>query len=249
MAQNADTSPRMLEIACFSLESALIAQHAGADRVELCDNPAEGGTTPSYGGLKVARKKLTIAVHPIIRPRGGHFVYSEYEIAIMREDILLCRHLGFEGVVIGLLKNDGTVDKCNTALLTGLAYPMEVTFHRAFDRTRNPLEAMEDIIACGCTRLLTSGQKQDVNNATEMVRQLIVKSQERISIMPGSGIHSNLLRNLIAKTGAKEYHASARIIMPENYFTPTSMDEKIYKTMVNEQEVLHLIKVLRRESP
>ncbi len=244
MANNSDTIPFVLEIACFSLASALIAERAGANRIEFCDNPAEGGTTPSYGTLKIARKKLTIPVYPIIRPRGGHFVYSPYEIETMREDILRCRQLGYEGVVIGLLKKDGTIDKYNTAVLTELAYPMEVNFHRAFDRTIDPFAALEDIIACGCTRILTSGQKPDVNMASDMIRQLIEKSLEKITIMPGSGIHSSSLDNLISETGAKEYHASARIFMEENYFTPASMEEINGQTIVNEDEVQKLIEIL-----
>jgi len=133
----------MLEIAVFNIGSALLAVEAGADRLELCENPAEGGTTPSYGTLKMAKEKINIPVFPIIRVRGGDFLYSDDEFAVMKKDIELCKQLGFEGIVIGLLNADGTVDADRTKQLTDLAYPMEVTFHRAFDRAADPLQALE----------------------------------------------------------------------------------------------------------
>src|SRR6478735_5805917 len=146
-----------LEIAVFNIQSAIMAANAGADRLELRENPYDGGTTPSYGTLKTVREKVSIPVFPIIRPRGGDFLYSDEEYEVMKKDILLCKDLGFEGVVIGMLLPEGSIDINRTAKLVKLAYPLEVTFHRAFDRAKDPLKSLEDIIKCGCQRILTSG--------------------------------------------------------------------------------------------
>jgi copper homeostasis protein len=145
----------LLEIAVFNIQSALLAAGAGADRIELCENPADGGTTASYGTLKTVRKKIAIPVFPIIRARGGDFFYTNDEFAVMQKDVLLCKQLGFEGVVIGLLDKDATVDKERTKHLVELAYPLEVTFHRAFDRTKDACQSLQDISECGCQRILT----------------------------------------------------------------------------------------------
>src|SRR4051794_24537161 len=147
-----------LEIAAFNIQSALVAAKAGADRIELCENPADGGTTPSFGTLKTVREKINIPVFPIVRPRGGDFLYSDEEFEVIKKDVVLIKSLGFEGIVFGLLKKDGTIDKQRTAKLVELAYPIEVTFHRAFDRAVEPLHALEEIITCGCQQILTSGQ-------------------------------------------------------------------------------------------
>ncbi len=240
-----ESAPFILEIACFSMESALIAENAGADRIELCDNPMEGGTTPSYGTLKIAITQLKIPIHPIIRPRGGHFVYTVTEIEIMKEDIRLCKNLGYEGVVFGLLQKDGSINSELTEALVELAYPMEVTFHRAFDRCKDPFAALETLIACGCTRVLTSGQQPDVNNASTFIRQLIDKSEHRIGILPGSGIKSDRFEKLIEETQVNEYHASARVLLEEPYFVPESMEETLYQTLVSEQEVQALKSVMK----
>jgi copper homeostasis protein len=167
----------LLEIAAFSLEGAIAAARAGAHRIELCDNAADGGTTPSHGMLVEARKRLSIPVFPIIRPRGGNFVYSKAEFACIKEDVLLCKQLGFEGIVVGFLDAHGNVDTKQLKTVMKLAKPMQVTFHRAFDRTKKPLKALEEIIACGCTRILTSGQFPSVFDGKDNVRILIEKAQ------------------------------------------------------------------------
>jgi copper homeostasis protein len=186
----------MLEIAVFNIESALLAVSAGADRLELCENPGEGGTTPSYGTLKIVREKVNIPVFPIIRVRGGDFLYSDDEYAVMKKDIELCKQLGFEGVVIGLLHADGSVDAERTKELVDIAYPMEVTFHRAFDRAADPLAAMETIINCGCHRILTSGQVPNAGDGKELIKQLIEQANDRIIIMPGSGVRSSNIKEI-----------------------------------------------------
>lgn len=234
----------LLEIACFSPEYALQAAQAGADRLELCDNPAEGGTTPSYGYLKKVREKLDIPLFPIIRPRGGHFVFTPDEKQVIRHDIELCKSMGFDGVVIGLLNADGKVDYEETAACTELAYPMEVTFHRAFDRATDMNEALETIIKAGCTRILTSGQYPDVNKAGTVIRNLIKAADSRIIIMPGSGVASASVTQLAQSTGATEFHASARLVVNKPYYIPATMQEELPEVLVNAPEVTQLKQAL-----
>jgi len=144
-----------LEICADSVQSAIDAQKAGASRVELCDNLLEGGTTPSYGTITSARDNLEIGLHVLIRPRAGDFLYSDLEFQIMRRDIKICKECGTDGIVIGILKKEGTIDVERTAELVKLAHPMSVTFHRAFDMCINPEQGLEDIIASGADRVLT----------------------------------------------------------------------------------------------
>lgn len=201
----------LLEICVFNTATAIAAEKAGADRIELCENYANGGTTPSYGYLKTVREQISIPVFPMIRPRGGDYFHSADEIEIIRKDILLCKELGFEGVVFGLLNQNGTIDRENTARLTEAAYPLEVTFHRAFDRCKDPLEALETIIGCGCTRILTSGQEPKVMDGLALVKQLAEQASDRIIIMPGSGLNSSNVASIIRTAGVSEVHTSARI--------------------------------------
>jgi copper homeostasis protein len=228
----------MLEIAVFTIESAVAAAEAGADRLELCENPQEGGTTPSYGTLKTARARIRIPIFPIIRPRGGDFLYSDAEFETMAHDIRLCKELGFEGVVIGLLRKDGSIDTERTKELVVLAYPMEVTFHRAFDRCKDPFRGLEDIIASGCTRILTSGQVPNAMDGKELIRQLVEKAGDRIIIMPGSGVRSGNISELAAHTGAEELHSSARkstVSLME--FIAPGMNENMVNTGVDVDEI------------
>jgi copper homeostasis protein len=201
----------LLEICCFNLQSALIAQKAGAHRVELCADPLEGGTTPSAGVIQTVRKKLQIPVYPIIRPRGGDFLFTEDEFEIMQHDIAVCKHSGCDGVVTGLLLENGKVDKKSCSRLVELAYPMEVTFHRAFDRVRDPFDALEEIIETGCQRILTSGQRTTALEGESLIKELIRKAENRICVMPGSGIRASNIMELARTTGASEFHTSARI--------------------------------------
>ncbi|HWB90671.1 MAG TPA: copper homeostasis protein CutC [Puia sp.] len=200
-----------LEICAFNLDSALIAQQAGADRIEFCAGPAEGGTTPSAGAIRTAREKLRIALYPIIRPRGGDFLYSDEEFRSMIRDVEYCKQVGCNGVVLGILQADGSVDKARCARLVEVAYPLGVTFHRAFDWSSNPFEAMETIIGIGCERILTSGQRPTAPEGVELLDQLVREADERITIMPGSGVRAGNIAMLAEKTGASEFHTSARI--------------------------------------
>lgn len=204
----------LLEVPVFNLEGAIRAAQAGADRIELCDNPAEGGTTPSFGIAEQAIKLITIGVFIMIRPRGGNFVYSKEEIEAMRRDIEQCRLLGAKGVVLGVLsKNDRlNVKQCNE--LIQLARPMQVTLHRAFDVTRNLSEALEDAIEAGFDRILTSGGKTTAEEGIEQLAALVRQAANRIVIMAGSGIHENNVRRIAEQTRVREIHCSARVWQP-----------------------------------
>lgn len=206
--------PYKVEIIAFTIESCQLIEQAGAHRIELCANPADGGTTPSYGFIQAAREKVSIPLFPIIRPRGGDFLYSNDEFRIMQTDVKMCRQLGCDGVVLGLLQKDGRIDVDRTAELVALAAPMEVTFHRAFDHCAFPFEALEQIIAIGCRRILTSGQKPLATEGAERIAELVKVAAGRITIMPGSGVRPANIRELAQKTGAQEFHASLRTIAP-----------------------------------
>ncbi|MEP7110623.1 MAG: copper homeostasis protein CutC [Ferruginibacter sp.] len=237
-----------LEVIGFNIESCIIAQSAGADRIELCDNPGDGGTTPSFGFIKAARKNLTIELYPIIRPRGGDFLFSKAEFEMMKTDVQQCKELGCDGVVIGILKADGTVDKENCKQLVSLASPMGVTFHRAFDRTNDPFKALEDIIEIGCERILTSGQKPAALEGAELILSLIQQSAGRIIIMPGSGIRSDNIADIVEKTGAKEYHTSARIFRDSKMdFQNEVMNERLTSLVTDGDEVRKIIKLLNQQ--
>ncbi|MFD2938055.1 copper homeostasis protein CutC [Spirosoma flavum] len=197
----------LLEVCAYSLNSCLTAQRAGADRIELCGGLAEGGTTPSAGLIQLARKHLTIPLYVMIRPRGGDFLYSESELAVMKADISLAKTIGVDGVVLGVLQADGTVDEIQTRQLIDLARPLPVTFHRAFDMTRDPFEALEAIIRTGAIRILTSGQQQTAENGLSILRQLTQQAAGRIDIMAGAGVNAKNAQLLI-ETGADALHLS-----------------------------------------
>lgn len=200
-----------LEICVDSAISALNAQSAGADRIELCDNLGEGGTTPGYGMIISARNNLSIGIHVLIRPRGGDFLYSDTEYDIMRRDIELCGENGIDGIVTGILFPDGTIDVERTARLIEFAYPMTATFHRAFDICADPVRGLEDVIATGASRLLTSGQQNKALDAVELIRQLVIQAGERLIVMPGGGIDETNAAQIITATKAKELHLTGRM--------------------------------------
>ncbi len=234
-----------LEVIAFNIESCLLAQQSGAHRIELCDNPGEGGTTPSIGMIKAARQKVSIELFPIIRPRGGDFLYSDDEFDIMKEDILQCKKIGCDGVVIGLLHADGTIDKTRTSQLVNLAYPMSVTFHRAFDRANDPFKAMEDIIDCGCERILTSGQQPTALEGIELITALIRQADERIIIMPGSGLRSDNITSIAKQSGAVEFHSSARTTIDSKMsFNNPTMKEQLKTVILDATEVSKMVTLL-----
>jgi len=227
-----------LEVIAFSIESCELIQKAGAHRIELCDNPGEGGTTPSYGFIKQARKLASIDLYTMIRPRGGDFLYSADEFESMKEDIKLCKQLGCDGVVFGLLNADGTVDKERTSMLVDLAYPMGVTFHRAFDRVRDAFEALDILIDIGCERVLTSGLMPNVTGGKQLLKQLVGAADERIIIMPGSGVRHNMIAELAQFTGAVEFHTSARTTVATGMqYINEQMNEDLTSVTVDSNEV------------
>ncbi|KAJ3128198.1 hypothetical protein HK098_004944 [Nowakowskiella sp. JEL0407] len=203
-------SGRKLEVCIDSVESAIISEQNGASRVELCDNLVEGGTTPSAGAIALAKKKVKIPVHVMIRPRGGDFLYSDVEFEVMKLDVETAKSLKADGVVFGILTSDGRVDIKRTKDLVEIAKPMSVTFHRAFDMTRDPFQALEDIIEIGgIQRILTSGQEPTVLEGTELIMKLIELANDRIIILPGGGITSrNIKRILDELPGLGEIHAA-----------------------------------------
>ena len=236
----------ILEVIGFNIESCILAQAAGAHRIELCDNPGEGGTTPSYGFIKAARKKLQIELYPIIRPRGGDFFYSDAEFEVMKMDVKVCKDLNCDGIVIGILNADGTVDKERCKEIVALAYPMGVTFHRAFDREKDASQALEDIIEIGCERILTSGLVPAALDGAKTLAALIKQADERIIIMPGSGVKADNIIELAQKTGAVEFHTSARMnIDSKMNYTNEGMKEKLQSVSVDIDEVKNIIANLK----
>ncbi|MFD2969746.1 copper homeostasis protein CutC [Sphingobacterium bambusae] len=200
-----------LEICSNSSYSALQAQLGGATRVEFCQNLENGGITPSYGQIKRARQLLDIGMHVLIRPRSGDFVYTEDEFEEMKMDIALCKELGCDGVVIGVLLADGRVDRERNAILVELAKPMTVVFHRAFDRTSDPKQALEDVITLGFDRILTSGLRNTAAEGQELLKELILQANGRIEIMPGAGVNANNILEIIEHTKAVSIHSSAKV--------------------------------------
>lgn len=234
-----------LEVIGFDLRSCEIAERHGANRIELCANPTEGGTTPSYGTIAVAREITSIQLFPIIRPRGGDFLYTDAEFRAMARDVEQCRQLGCDGVVIGILLQDGSIDVARCAELIRLAGPMQVTFHRAFDRVSDPLQALEDIIALGCSRILTSGQQPNVDQGMPMLRTLVAAAGERVTIMPGSGIRSSNILQVARFTGARAFHSSARSTHPSSMqFVNPAMAEDLSSISIDAEEVSALRRIL-----
>jgi len=234
------------ELCAFNIQSAIIGQKAGAKRVELCDNPMEGGTTPSYGTIKQTREKISIELYPIIRPRAGHYNYDAEEWEIIRKDILLCKELGCDGISIGTQKADGEIDMQRMKKIIEWAYPMGVTCNRVYDGVPDPFKSLEELIECGCERILTSGQKSAAPEGAELLAKLINQAEDRIIIMPGAGVKSSNIEQLINQTGAREFHGSARrkIIEGVSYQNSAVLDTgDIY--IADEDEVRKIVEILK----
>jgi copper homeostasis protein len=200
----------ILEVCAGSLASALAAQEGGAFRVELCDNLYEGGTTPSIGTIELARLKLSIRLHVIIRPRGGDFLYSDLEYVIIKRDVERCRTSRVDGIVIGFLTSDGRIDVERTREIVQLARPMAVTFHRAFDMSRDPFEALEDLKSAGVDRLLTSGQQNMAPDGADLIAKLVRQAGGKMVIMPGGGLNEHNITEFARQVKTTEYHATLR---------------------------------------
>jgi copper homeostasis protein len=201
-----------LEVCANTLTSALAAQQGGAIRVELCDNLGEGGTTPSLGQIQMARKLLKIKLYVLIRPREGDFLYTDIEFDIMKADVQYCVEAGCDGVVIGILNADGSIDKARCLELVQMAKKagLGVTFHRAFDLCKDMYQALEEIIGMGCERILTSGGKSTAMEGSNVIAHLVEKAAGRITIMPGSGVDETNVADLVHFTKVNEVHSSAR---------------------------------------
>ena len=239
-----------IEIATTDFAGTEAAVNGGADRIELCTALSEGGLTPSFGLIKKCREKFDLPIFPMIRPRSGDFLYSDEEYRIMKKDVTLCREIGCDGIVAGFLKENGSIDKKRISKIVERAYPMEVSFHRAFDRCIDPFEALEDIIAAGCQRILTSGQQLTAPEGAALIKKLIQAAKNRIIIMPGSGVNIDTIKTLVEATGAEEFHASMRstinskmkflhpsFINPGNYEHPGILEEEV-RAFKNELEKL-----------
>jgi copper homeostasis protein len=230
-----------LEVIAFDILSCQLAADNGADRIELCSNPHEGGTTPSYGMMKAARKSTHIQVFPIIRPRGGDFLYTQEEFEAMKDDIKAAQDIGCEGVVIGILNNNGDIDVERCQELVATAQGLEVTFHRAFDRVRNPEISLEQIIAMGCKRILSSGLRPTASEGSDVLKSLVLQSNGRIKIMPGSGVRADNIVQLAKYTGAFCFHSSARKTLESQmlYFN-ADMKENLVQVSLDGNEVKRL---------
>ena len=219
------TRTALLEIAAGSLASAIAAQEGGADRVELCGSLAEGGITPSYGTLALVRERVRIPVYVLIRPRGGDFLYGDAEFEIMQRDIETCARVGLDGVVIGALDADGHVDpRCRE--LVHAAGKLGVTFHRAIDASVDLGRALDEIIALGCERVLTSGGHASALDGAQVIARLVKQAAGRIKVMAGAGIRSANMADVVRLTQAHEFHGSARAVVKSamRYLNPVLKD-------------------------
>jgi copper homeostasis protein len=216
---------KLLEICCDSIQSALNAEAGGADRIELCENLAQGGVTPSAGKIRLTKKLLHIPVFVLIRPRKADFLYSALELELMLEDIRVAKELGADGIVAGALHPDGTIDGLRTRRLIEAAFPLPFTFHRALDMCRDPLVAMETLIELGARRVLTSGKSVAAPQGEELIRQLVEKAGRDITVMAGGGITPSSIDPLLHISGLKEFHASARhlVYSQMQYFGEATM--------------------------
>lgn len=241
-----------LEICAYSVTSAVQAERAGADRIELCAGLLEGGTTPSWGTIATAKRLLQIPVFPIIRPRGGDFCYDEFEFEVMCQDVAKAKALDADGVVIGILTEEGDIDQERMRILIELAKPMQVTCHRAFDMVRDPARALEQLIALGVDRVLTSGQANTAPEGVDAISRLVAQAAGRISIMPGSGVRPENIAQLQTLTGANEFHSSASTLRPsrmryqntEVNMSKESMASEFLLTEVDEEAVAKMRQAL-----
>lgn len=198
------------EICANSAESCRAAAEGGAQRVELCAGIPEGGTTPSAGEIRAARAVAGLRLHIIVRPRGGDFLYSPDELAVMADDIGFAREAGADGVVFGCLTPDGEVDEKAMRPLMEAARGLSVTFHRAFDRTADPFRSLERIVALGCDRILTSGLRPTAEEGIGLLRELQRRAEGRIALMAGCGVNEGNIARIARETGIREFHFSAR---------------------------------------
>jgi len=240
-----------LEVCIDSVDSAIAAERGGAIRVELCSDLLEGGITPSAGLIAAVRSRIAIGLFVMIRPRGGDFCYTDLEFEVMREEIKHAMLLGVDGFVFGILDQNGSVDVPRTRELVELAHPLPVTFHRAIDMTPDPDAALEDVIATGATRILTSGGAPAVSTGLAGVARMVLSARGRIAIMPGGGITPENIAAIAQATGATEFHSSARSLLPSPVkfrkpgMSVSAMHDREYNRYgVREQNVRALLEAL-----
>jgi copper homeostasis protein len=221
----------LLELCAYNIQSCHIAVSAGAGRIELCSSPADGGITPGYGIIKYAIEHISIPVFPMIRPRGGNFLYDSEELEIMKKDILLCKEIGCKGIAIGAHKADKQLDADNMKRFVEWAYPMEVTCHKVFDRVPDPFEALHILIDAGCSRLLTSGLQNSAVDGAELIVPLIAAAAGRITIMPGGGVRSSNISKLATATNAREFHSSGILSMSTSQIADKTEVTNIIKAL------------------
>ncbi len=229
----------LLEITVESLDTALAAERGGADRIELCFELTRGGITPSFAAMRRVHEELEIPLFPIIRPRAGNFVYTEQEFAAMKRDISAARDLGVDGVVFGILRSDRSIDVERTSELVQWARPLDVTFHRAFDESIDLLSALEDVIATGATRLLTSGGATVAPQGVAVLRELVNAAGDRIVIMPGSGLDATNIAKIAAETQAGEFHSGLSTVLPYGSTNLQRFEAEIHEMKRQLQQNVH----------
>jgi copper homeostasis protein len=222
------SSDLLLEITVESVDSALAAEHAGADRIELCAELNAGGITPAIAAMRKVHEDVEIPVFPIIRPRRGDFAYTDAEFAAMRRDIAFARDLGMEGVVLGILRPDHSIDVERTRELVELAHPLEVTFHRAFDHANDLARSLEDVMATGATRLLTAGGARSAPEGSAMLRKLVELAGNHIIVLPGAGLHAGNIAKLAQETRAREFHSGLGGILPYGSSNLTRFEAEVH---------------------
>lgn len=213
MAAPRNSDKFTLEICANAVASAIAAEKGGAHRIELCTNLPEGGTTPSYGQIKWCVENLQLEIWPLIRPRGGDFLYSDAEFETILEDISFCKQIGCHGIVTGLLNTDGSIDEERSAKIIEAASPMPVAFHRAFDMSNDLSKSLETLIDLGFVRVLTSGGKENAFVGASELAKLVLQAEERIEIMPGAGVNATNIAEIARITGAKSFHTTAKSVV------------------------------------
>ncbi len=222
----------LLEVCAFNIQSCLIAAKAGAGRIELCMDPLQGGTTPSYGLVRFALEKIAIPIFPMVRPRGGNFVYDSDEMEIMKKDVLTFRELGCPGIATGIQLPDGRIDVELLSRIVEWAHPMSVTCHKVFDGSSNAYEALEDVITAGCARILTSGLRKTALEGAETIANLVAQAAGRIVIMPGGGVRSSNIAQLVSQTKALEYHSSCLVSRADNHIADENEVRLLVTTLI-----------------
>jgi copper homeostasis protein len=248
-----DSEFMQVEICVDSVESAIAAERGGAQRVELCSDLLEGGVTPSAGLVSIVRQQIDIGVFVMIRPRGGDFCYTDLEFGIMQQDIRQARDLGADGIILGVLDRQARVDVARTRKLVELAGPLPVTFHRAIDMTPDPRAALEDVVATGAARVLTSGGAPKVTKGLAVVARMVETAGDQLAVMAGGGITPETIAGVAEATGATEFHASLRTARPspvEFHRQDVQMgeirDREYLRFVVDEKNVRALVSAAQR---